>query len=224
MKYPEPAAASIAIVDYGMGNVRSVQCALSRLGCESQVSADPKVIEEADGIILPGVGAFKQAIENLNARNLVALLNREVQEKGKPILGICLGMQLFAESSTEGGFHKGFGWLPGTVKLIDTTGSQLSVPHVGWNEVEPKELGLEKFQRIESGSHFFFDHSFHLETDDAFTSAVTQYGCSLTASVCNENIWGVQFHPEKSQTTGLKLLRNYLNFVSKSMSEARLAC
>lgn len=215
---------SIVIIDYGMGNVRSVQCALSRLGCEAEITFDPAKIAAADGLILPGVGAFGKAMENLEERNLISTLDREVIDKDKPILGICLGMQLFAESSTEMGMHEGLGWIPGSVNLIDTAEHQLPVPHVGWNNIESTQVSGTMFNRIEDGAHFYFDHSYHLETDDAYVSSTCAYGTALTAGVCRGNIWGAQFHPEKSQTAGLKLLRNYLNFVAASMPLEQLAC
>lgn len=215
---------SIVIIDYGMGNVRSVQCALSRLGCDAEITSDADKIAAAAGLVLPGVGAFGKAMENLKERNLVAVLNQAVAQQHKPILGICLGMQLFAGRSTEMGTHAGLGWITGSVNLIDTGAQHLAVPHVGWNNIVATANSTTMFNRIEDGAHFYFDHSFHLETDERYVSSTTSYGVPLTASVIKDNIWGAQFHPEKSQNAGLKLLRNYLNFVAASMLEEQVAC
>lgn len=215
---------SVVIIDYGMGNVRSVQCALSRLGCDAEITCDATKIAAARGLILPGVGAFGKAMENLQERKLIAVLNQEVTERQKPILGICLGMQLFAERSTEMGMHRGLGWIPGSVNLIDTGSAHLAVPHVGWNNIVATANSGTMLNRIEDGTHFYFDHSFHLETEEKYVASTTSYGADLTASVIKGNIWGAQFHPEKSQNSGLKLLRNYLNFVAASVPQEQLVC
>lgn len=202
----------IVIIDYGMGNIQSVANALSFLGYRAILSRDHAVLDQADGYILPGVGAFGGAMANLQKHDLIAVLEKNVLICKKPLLGICLGMQLLAKSSTEMGFHKGLGWIDATIEELIVTPT-LCVPHVGWNSIEVlQELPL--FKAIPSDTHFYFDHSFHMKCHDTtLQSSVTLYGELVTASIQKENIFATQFHPEKSQTAGLKLLRNFLNFV-----------
>jgi glutamine amidotransferase len=214
-KSAEPA--SIAIIDYGMGNVQSVRGALARLGCVAKVVSDAKTLQAADGLILPGVGAFGLAMENLEKLGLINVLQDSVKAK-TPLLGICLGMQLFAEDSEEKGNHRGLGLIPGRVKLIDSIAGKLPVPQVGWNTLKARASPL--FTRVASGSHFYFDHSFHFDCPLEFRSSMVEYGTELVASVEKDNLFGVQFHPEKSHTAGLKLLRGFLNFVY----EKRVVC
>jgi glutamine amidotransferase len=197
-----------------MGNVRSVQCALARLGCDAEISSDHSKITNANALILPGVGAFGMAMENLRTRNLVDVLNESVVSRKTPVLGICLGMQLFAETSSELGTFKGLGWIPGHVNLINTGKENLSLPHVGWNNIQ-QSGDPQFFARIGEGAHFYFDHSYEFDTESSYVACTTRYGKSLVAGVRRGSIWGTQFHPEKSQTAGLKLLRNYLNFVQR---------
>lgn len=200
----------VAIIDYGMGNVRSVQGALERLGCESVITSDAEVISRANALILPGVGAFGMAMENLHEAGLVEILNNEVLIHKKPILGICLGMQLFAEISHELGTHKGLGWIPGHVVHIERTTPDLSIPHVGWNNVFVDGKS-PLFERVGNSAHFYFDHSYHFKCEAPYVMSRVAYGDQLVSGVRRDHIVGVQFHPEKSQTTGLKLLRNFLN-------------
>lgn len=219
----------VVVIDYGMGNVRSVQRALERLGCAARISAAPGAVAAADAILLPGVGAFGQAMANLRERSLLPVLHEQVRERQTPILGICLGMQLFADSSEELGHHDGLGWIPGRVLPIDTRASGLSTPHVGWNEVRPASGGRAKaalFDRVPAGTHFYFDHSFHYQCDERYVSAWVDYGDSLIAAVSSANVYGVQFHPEKSQTAGLKLLRSFLNVAAAhwALRQVRSAC
>lgn len=205
----------IVIIDYGMGNIQSVANALSFLEYKAILSRDHAILDQADGYILPGVGAFAVAMENLQRYNLITILEKNVLTCKKPLLGICLGMQLLAQSSTEMGFHKGLGWVDATIEALIPTPT-LRVPHVGWNSIEVlQELAL--FKAISSDTHFYFDHSFYMKCHDkTLQSSVTLYGELVTASIQKENIFATQFHPEKSQTAGLKLLRNFLNFVEKS--------
>lgn len=201
----------IAIIDYGMGNIGSVQGALRQLGTDCLVSNQPQELARADAYILPGVGAFGAAMANLEQHGLPPFLREQVVEAGKPLLGICLGMQLLAEDSTEMGFHRGLGWIPGHVVELKH-GAGLRVPHVGWSELRhPRAHRL--FDRLDDQSHFYFDHSFHFACAPEFVAADCDYGVAVTAAVQKGTILGVQFHPEKSQRSGLKLLRNFLRLV-----------
>lgn len=203
---------SILIVNYGMGNIGSVSNALDYLGGKYVISNHKRDLGLADAIILPGVGAFGAAMENLRQLDLVDELTEQVTIKKKPFLGICLGMQLLAKDSVEMGHFAGLGWIDGNVVEIDPSAG-LRVPHVGWNEVTPTQPD-PLFRRIEEGAHFYFDHSFHLQCSEPAVSAVCEYGGRYVAAIQKENILAVQFHPEKSQRSGLKLLRNFLNFVN----------
>ncbi len=205
-------AKSIIIIDYGMGNLTSVSNAVKFLGYVSEITSDKARILAADALILPGVGAFAQAMENLNRLNLIPILNKRVKEQGVPFLGICLGMQLIAESSTEMGLHEGLGWIRARVEEISTM-ENLPVPHVGWNNVHVSNSS-PLFVNIPNESHYYFDHSFHMIcTDQKDVIAVCRYGIDLVAAIRHGNIFATQFHPEKSQVIGLKLMRNFLNHV-----------
>lgn len=200
------------VIDYGMGNIESILNAFRRLGSDCIVSADPARLSSAAGIILPGVGAFHAAMNNLHALGFYDVLNEQILHHKKPFLGICLGMQLIAEDSSESQFSKGLGWINGHVSKIDTD-NRYPVPHVGWNEVMYcKQTPL--FNGIKEGGHFFFDHSYHLQCDPNIIVAVADYGGQRVAGIQKDNIFAVQFHPEKSQKNGAKLLRNFLNFVN----------
>lgn len=205
----------IAIIDYGMGNVQSVANALEFLGYSSVITDDHSVLKGCDAYILPGVGAFAEAMNNLQERHLISLLDTEVIQKGKPILGICLGMQLFLQSSEEMGLHKGLGWIEGKVVAMIPE-SHVRVPHVGWNDIIAKE-DASLFTGVSKDAHFYFDHSYHVVCNEQYVSAKCLYGSyELTAALHYNNLFATQFHPEKSQTKGLKLLRNFLNFVEES--------
>lgn len=196
----------VAIVDYGMGNVASVQKALRHLGYDSTITADTAALENASFIILPGVGSFKAGMDNLRATGLVEVLNREVLEKGKPFLGICLGMQLLATTGTEPHENPGLGWIEGTQTHIEA--GQLRIPHLGWNEIDVKRGNV--FDNIPSRD-FYFIHSYHFVVKNpAEVIATVHYGSDLAAVVGRDNIFATQFHPEKSQTAGLQLLKNIL--------------
>jgi glutamine amidotransferase len=204
----------LAIIDYGMGNIGSVQGALRQLGADCFVSDRPPELGRADGFILPGVGAFGAAMVNLERQGLPPFLHEQIVEGGKPFLGICLGMQLLAEDSTEMGFHRGLGWIPGHVVELDHR-IGLRVPHVGWSALRlPRPHRL--FERLDDHAHFYFDHSFHLTCAPGVVAAACDYGIEVTATIQRDNILGVQFHPEKSQRSGLKLLRNFLHIVEDS--------
>ena len=201
----------VCIIDYGMGNLLSVASALATLGCAATVSAAQDRIAQADALILPGVGAFGEAMERLHALNLVEVLERQVLGAKKPLLGICLGMQLLGTRSTEGGVHEGLGWIDAAVDSIPQDTS-IRVPHIGWNEVKWTVEGPLSVN-VTQDSHFFFNHSFCMNAEDDCAVAIADVGRPLVAAVVKENIWGVQFHPEKSQNNGRRLLRNFLNVV-----------
>lgn len=202
----------LVIIDYGMGNIKSVINALSFLGYTPLLSHEHALLDEADGYILPGVGAFGVAMQNLNKYNLIPTLEKNILTYKKPILGICLGMQLLAKSSTEERFYNGLGFIDAFVEEIPHN-SNLRVPHVGWNSLTiHKQNPL--FRNIEQDTNFYFDHSFHMICQNRdIVSSTTSYGVDIVASIQKENIFATQFHPEKSQSNGLKLLRNFLNFV-----------
>lgn len=205
----------IVIIDYGMGNIQSIQNALEFLGYKSILSHKKEDFDTADAFILPGVGAFTQAMKNMQKYNLIEIMQDNVLKKKKPILGICLGMQLLAKYSNEMGFCEGLGWIDASIEKIITK-NNLQVPHVGWNSIEIyKETPL--FKNISADTHFYFDHSFYMLCNEKdIQSSVTLYGNLLTASVQKGNIFATQFHPEKSQVAGLRLLRNFLNYVEEN--------
>jgi glutamine amidotransferase len=204
----------IAIVDYGMGNLRSVHKALERVDYDAQVTADPQGVMDATKIILPGVGAFRDCMRNLEEFRLLKPMIRSI-EAGKPFLGICLGLQLLFEESDEFGLHKGMGILPGRVTRFPEdiqdldTNQPYPIPHMGWNTIEiKKESPL--FSGIESGAFFYFVHSYYaLPHNPTDIAATTPYGIEFASAVQRDNIYAVQFHPEKSQAVGLRLLKNF---------------
>ncbi len=204
---------TILVIAYGMGNIRSVCNGLDLLGGRYVVSDDHRDFAGADAYILPGVGAFGAAMENLRRLHIVEALETEVRERGKPYLGICLGMQLLARDSEEMGMHRGLGWLDGHVVALRPEGG-LTVPHVGWNDIRIRNKE-PLFPRVEEGANFYFDHSYHLQCDPAYVVAECDYGGPVVAAIRKDNVLATQFHPEKSQRNGLKLLRNYLNFIEE---------
>jgi len=195
----------IVIVDYGMGNLRSVEKAFAFLGHEAMVSGDPDALRDAAGVVLPGVGAFGDAMRELEARGLVAAL-RETLEKRVPFLGICLGYQLLCGESQESPGVSGLGALPGRVVRFPPG---VKVPHMGWNDVRlarPHPL----FQGVDEGSYFYFVHSYYVELDrDEDALALTDYGIRFASGAARENMVGLQFHPEKSSSAGLRVLENF---------------
>lgn len=198
----------ILIIDYGVGNITSVCTALDALRVRYKISSLPEDIAGAKAFILPGVGAFAEAMYNLESRGIIEPLRCEVVDNKKPLLGICLGMQVLAEDSTENGVHKGLGFVPGhVVRIQEHVG--FPVPHVGWNEVSIKQKA-SLFEKFDDSARFYFDHSYHLEAAPEYVAATAGYGSDLTAAVQHGNIFGVQFHPEKSQTAGLKLIRAFV--------------
>jgi len=198
----------VAIVDYGMCNLDSVRRAFEELGADAFVTDDPAGLERADRIVLPGVGAFPDAMRNLRTRGFDDALAKQVLDGGAPFLGVCLGMQLLATRGDEGIGADGLGLIPGVVTRIDP-GEGLRVPHVGWNEVQVRRSS-PLFDGLEDGRDFYFVHSYELvPDDDEDTVAVTPYGTPLVAAVDERKVYGVQFHPEKSQHFGAQLLRNF---------------
>jgi imidazole glycerol-phosphate synthase subunit HisH len=195
----------IAIIDYGRGNLRSAQKGLEKAGYETLITSDPEVLKEARGIILPGVGAFADAMEQLRSRNLVQPILENITS-GKPFLGICLGMQVLFEVGEEHGQHEGLGVLPGRVTKFPPG---LKVPHMGWNQLQIKrESALLK--GITDGETCYFVHSFYVATPDTeIILASSDYSLEFPAAVGKNNLFGVQFHPEKSSNVGLKILENF---------------
>ena len=198
----------IAIIDYGMGNLGSIANMLRKIGAEAVVTSDPAAIESADRLILPGVGAFAHGMESLNGLGIVPLLRRRVLDERVPILGICLGMQLFTQGSEEGG-AEGLGWIEGRTSRFRLDGGPERVPHMGWNTATPVRdhpilAGLPDEPR------FYFVHSYHVTCADAADRLCgTTYGYEFTSAVARDNIVGTQFHPEKSHRFGFQLLRNF---------------
>ena len=195
----------IAIVDYGMGNVASVQKALNFLNLKSIITKDHQLITDANYIVLPGVGSFKQGMSNLKEHKLDELLTKLVIHEKKNFLGICLGMQLIAEFGNEPEKCEGLGWIKGEVKKMES--HHLRIPHMGWNDIDI--INETYFNGILS-KDFYFIHSFHFDVANIKdVSSFVNYGDKLVSSIQHENIFATQFHPEKSQESGLKLLKNY---------------
>lgn len=198
----------IAIIDYGVGNLFSLTSSFKAIGADTVVTGDPETIKKADKLILPGVGAFGDAAEKLSACGLDKVIKSEA-ENGKPLLGICLGMQLLFEKSYEYGEHKGLGLIKGEVVPMEgTLPENLKIPHIGWNSLKFKaENSLFKY--INDGDFVYFVHSFYAENCEESLLATTEYGKELTAAVAYKNIFGCQFHPEKSGNVGLCILKAF---------------
>ena len=205
----------IAIVDYGMGNIRSVEKGFIKVGADVKITSDPKVIADSSGIVLPGVGAFKDCMRNLDKLDLIELITKEVR-KGKPFLGICLGLQLLFTESEEFGACKGMDLFKGkVVKFKFDTNPQLKIPHMGWNNVRYTRRP-PIFSEIPDNSYFYFVHSFYVVPEDEGVVATrTDYGVDFVSMVWKDNVFATQFHPEKSQQLGLKILKGFNEFVSK---------
>lgn len=202
----------VGVVDYGMGNLFSVVSALETVGADVAICHDPGALKEVDRIILPGVGAFKDCIDSITKAGFNEALDTEVMEAGKPIYGICLGMQVMARQSSEFGKHKGLGWIEGDVIRLKPDAQNLRVPHVGWNNVNYKP-NSPLFTGLPDSPDFYFVHSFYLQCDQSNdVEATCDYGQTVTAAIKKNNIFGSQFHPEKSQDYGLKMLENFLSW------------
>jgi glutamine amidotransferase len=195
----------IAVIDYGMGNLRSVQKGFEKVGFDAVVTSDIKTIESASRIVLPGVGAFTDCMNNLEGRGLVEPVIRAI-EKGKPFLGICLGLQLLFEESEEFGNRKGLGLVKGKVKRFPK--GELKVPHMGWNSIK-KVKDTPLLADLADDSYLYFVHSYYVLPDEDVTATTTDYGMEFTSSIVKDNIFACQFHPEKSQADGLKILKAF---------------
>jgi len=201
---------SVAILDYGVGNLTSVQNAVARLSVPVHITSDPKEIAAASHLILPGVGSFGEGMKGLTERGLIPILQQEVMAKKKPILGVCLGMQLLATEGFEHGHYQGLNFIPGTVKQIDTSESQLRLPHIGWNDV--RITGTHAIAKgFTQPPVFYFVHSYcFVPTDPSVIAGVCEYGTEIVAILQSGTICGAQFHPEKSHDDGLKIFQNFL--------------
>ena len=200
----------IVIVDYGMGNLRSVQKGFQSQGCQAIVSERPSEISKADKLVVPGVGAFGDAMEELKKRKLIEPIKDFIDQR-KPFLGLCLGLQILFEKSYEQGEHKGLGVFKGEVKRFKPG---LKIPHMGWNQIKRKAQGekrkVDLFEGIGDGEYFYFVHSYYVEPKDpSIIAATTDYGIEFTSAVHKDNIFGLQFHHEKSQDKGLRILKNF---------------
>ncbi len=199
----------IAIIDYGMGNLRSVQKAVQLVEADTHIVRTPEEVLAADKLILPGVGAFCDAIAHLRDAHLDDPI-RQFIASGKPFLGICLGLQLLFEVSEEDGEHTGLGILPGRVVRFNPTDHALKVPHMGWNGLRFTQNDSPLLRGLDDGCHVYFVHSYYAcPSDEHITAAVTDYDGEFCASICCDNIMATQFHPEKSQQVGLKMLENF---------------
>ena len=202
----------IAIIDYGLGNVFSLSSSLRYLGLDCEITRDPQHIDSADRIILPGVGAYGDAMAKLNDTGLISVLQEQAAH-GKPFMGICLGMQLLFETGYEYGVHKGLGLLPGSIRpladALTAVGSDLKVPHMGWNALDITRPDYPLLKDTKNGSYVYFVHSYYASESQSVTLATAEYGLPVTAAVGRNNVCGCQFHPEKSGKVGLNILRAF---------------
>ncbi len=197
----------IAVIDYGMGNVRSIEKALDKINAEYLITRTPEGLDKATHILLPGVGHFELGMKNLETSGFVIALNEQVIKKKKPFLGICLGMQLLFKKSEEAPGIPGLGFIDGEVKKFKDI--PYKIPHIGWNESRIKE-GVKLFEGIENDTNFYFIHSYHATLSEDIPHATTDYGYDFVSAVEKGNILGTQFHPEKSQKKGLQILKNFV--------------
>ncbi|MBN2654363.1 MAG: imidazole glycerol phosphate synthase subunit HisH [Nitrospirae bacterium] len=209
----------IAIVDYGMGNIRSVEKGFAKIGADARITASPVDIANASAVVLPGVGAFRDCMENLERLELLSVIVRAIKE-GKPYLGICLGLQILFSMSEEFGLCKGLDVIQGKVvkfnfdaeQQTDSAAEQLKIPHMGWNTVSFSRRH-PAFSEVADNAHFYFVHSYYVVPDDtSVTAGITNYGTDFTSVVWKDNVLAMQFHPEKSQTAGLSILKGFSDF------------
>jgi len=201
----------IAIIDYGAGNIRSIEKALEHVGAVVQVTGDPTAVASAQAVVLPGVGSGGAAMARMRQRGLDDAI-RQATQQGKPFLGICLGMQLLADHHAEGEVD-GLGLFHGEVRRIP---HGPKIPHMGWNQVRPLHAGLPIFASIPEDTYFYFAHSYYVEPQDQQgVAAVTDYGSPYCSVIVTERVWGTQFHPEKSGSVGLQLLKNFVKWVKE---------
>jgi glutamine amidotransferase len=204
----------IAIIDYGMGNLRSVEKALASVGADVVVTGDPEVVRQAEGVILPGVGAFGDAMENLREQGLIPAI-QETVVSGKPFLGICLGMQLLFTSSEEHGMHEGLDLIRGHVRRFQ---GDFKIPHIGWNDLTLYQTS-PLLEGVEAGDYVYWVHSLFVEPEDkSVLLAGTDYYGQVPGIVGRDNVFGIQFHPEKSSRVGLTMLSNFVNMVRKGVT------
>ena len=198
----------VTIVDYGVGNLFSLRSSFAAIGEEVIVTADHTALQKADRILLPGVGAFADAAEKLRLSGLDRVLKSHV-DAGKPLMGICLGMQMLFEKSYEYGCHEGLGFIPGSVvPMAGRIPAELKVPHIGWNGLHMKKTS-PLFENVQEGQCVYFVHSYYADQCDEYVTATAEYGIELTAAVARENVMGCQFHPEKSGSVGLAILKAF---------------
>ncbi len=211
----------ITIVDYGMGNLRSVEKGFEKAGFAARVVRDAEAIRTASALVLPGVGAFRDCMTNLEERHFTEAIVQHIKA-GKPYLGICLGLQILFTESEEFGTHRGLDLIPGKVRRfrfdssVETAGEELKIPHMGWNAIH-KNLSPPILQDVAEGAFLYFVHSYYVVPDDpAVIAATTHYGIDFTSMIWKDNIFAVQFHPEKSQETGLSILKRFGELAEKS--------
>jgi imidazole glycerol-phosphate synthase subunit HisH len=201
----------IAIIDYGAGNIRSIEKALEHVGASVQITDEPDTVNKAQAIVLPGVGSGGAAMSRMTERGLDDAI-RHATQQGKPFLGICLGMQLLADHHAEGEVN-GLGLFSGEVRRIP---HGPKIPHMGWNQVKPQHAALAIFEDIPQDAYFYFAHSYYVEPQDSQgVAAVTDYGSPFCSVIVTERVWGTQFHPEKSGSVGLQLLNNFLKWIQE---------
>ena len=201
---------SVAVINYGLGNLKSVVNAIGYLGADVYIAEKPDELQNASHVILPGVGAFGEGMQILKGDGWVDDIKTHAVQKQKPFLGICLGMQLLASRGTEYGDHEGLGLISGVVDKMKASDKTVRIPHIGWNPVSAKQ-GFKTYDGLDAESDFYFVHSYAFKPEDeSVISGTCQHGTEFVASVEKDNIWGAQFHPEKSQKSGLRLLQNFL--------------
>jgi glutamine amidotransferase len=209
---------TVALIDYDMGNMRSIRNALRVMTKDVTTVSDGGELGSPNAVVVPGVGSFADGMANLRQRGFIEPLTELVVDEKTPYLGICLGLQFVADHSTERGVHDGLGWINGEVTRLQPESEEFRVPHMGWNNVEIRSNEDEVlYKEFESSGTFYFVHSYHLSpetTDNSHITSTSWHGTDVTASIRQDNIFGVQFHPEKSQATGIKVIENFVDYVN----------